>query len=170
MMATRPRDLDGPLERARRRFDRWRRTRRHGARIPNALWALAVAAAREHGINPTSEHLHLDFNHLKKRLEADSVTTVAARNEFPKRAEAPFPRATHPPKDSEFRFQGSARRRRRSLTKGATFVELAPAPAALPPCTIELENAQGAKMRIHLASPEGLDLAALIASLGKWKR
>lgn len=45
------------------------------------------------------------------------------------------------------------------------FIELAPSPAALPACTIELENAQGAKMRIHLAKPESLDLVALSRSL-----
>jgi len=52
----------------------------------------------------------------------------------------------------------------------ATFVELVPPPTALSPCTIELENAQGAKMKIHLASPETLDLVALSRSLWSRKR
>jgi len=41
----------------------------------------------------------------------------------------------------------------------AAFVELVP--PGLSPCTIELENAQGAKMRIHLANPQALDWVAL---------
>lgn len=142
----------GTLERARRRFDRWRRTRQHGARIPNALWALAVEAAREHGVNPTSAYLHLDFNHLKRRLEAGSLKATAKGTV------------------SESSSNGSGYGGGRPSTKAATFVELTSLPAAVPPCMIELENAQGVKVKIHLANPERLDLAALIGSLGKRKR
>lgn len=56
--------------------------------------------------------------------------------------------------------EGSARLRRRSP---ARFVELVP--PSLSPCTIELENARGAKMRIHLANPERVDWVALGRSL-----
>ncbi|MGH9352582.1 MAG: hypothetical protein ACRD2G_10535 [Terriglobia bacterium] len=136
------------LERARRRFEHWRRARRSGARIPNALWALAVAVAREHGVNPTSECLHVDFNHLKKRLATGSSP----------------PRES---KDFAFGLKGPARPPRPST---ATFVELTPSPSALSPCTIELENVQGAKMKIHLASPEAVDLVALSRSLWVGKR
>jgi len=47
----------------------------------------------------------------------------------------------------------------------SAFVELLPQPSGLSPCTIELENGQGAKMRIHLARPEAVDLLALSRSL-----
>ena len=46
------------------------------------------------------------------------------------------------------------------------FVELFPAlPAALPECTIELEQPSGTKMTISLRGAHGADLLALIASL-----
>jgi hypothetical protein len=47
----------------------------------------------------------------------------------------------------------------------STFIELVPPPSGLCPCTIELENGQGAKMKIHLARPEAVDLVALSRSL-----
>lgn len=46
----------------------------------------------------------------------------------------------------------------------SAFVELVP-PPGLSSCTIELENGQGAKMKIHLARPETVDLVALSRSL-----
>jgi hypothetical protein len=51
----------------------------------------------------------------------------------------------------------------RSRPRSPAFVELTP--AVLPSCTIELENAQGSKMKIHLAHPESLDLVALSRNL-----
>src|SRR5439155_3507891 len=98
-----------------------------GSRIPDALWTLAVAAAREHGVNPTAQFLHLDFNHLKKRLAA---------------------------------VPGAARQPR----SRAAFVELATPSHPLSPCTIELENAHGAKLKIHLANPASIDWVALARS------
>jgi len=47
----------------------------------------------------------------------------------------------------------------------SAFVELVPQPSGHSPCTIELENGQGAKMKIHLARPEAVDLLALSRSL-----
>ena len=47
----------------------------------------------------------------------------------------------------------------------AAFVELAvPGPAAFGECTVELEDASGAKMRIHLQGVEVPDLVALCRS------
>jgi hypothetical protein len=52
--------------------------------------------------------------------------------------------------------------------KEATFVELFPPGASGPTaCTIEMENAQGGKMKIHLQGPGALDLAALSSNF--WK-
>ncbi|MGH9445023.1 MAG: hypothetical protein ACRD3O_04755 [Terriglobia bacterium] len=133
----------GTLEEGRRHFERWRKTRAHGSRIPEALWALAVKAAREHGVKLTAQYLHLGFNDLKRRLEASSA--AAARK----------------PRDSAFPSQGSGRRRQRA----ATFVELAPPPTALSPCTIELENAQGSKMKIEFKGVATSELVALSRAL-----
>jgi hypothetical protein len=119
------------LEQARRRFERWRKTRAStrgvGSRIPEALWTLAVEASQEYGVNPTAQFLRLDYNHLKKRLRAASG---AARVDRP----------------------------------GATFVELPTPSHHLSSCTIELENAHGAKLKIHLANPASIDWVALTRS------
>jgi hypothetical protein len=47
----------------------------------------------------------------------------------------------------------------------ATFLELAPpASAGACDCTLELENASGVKMRVHLKSTQAPDLVALSRS------
>ena len=61
------------LEATRRRFERWRRSRKIGARIPEALWAAGVKLAEADGIHTTARALGVDYYALKKRLEAKSV-------------------------------------------------------------------------------------------------
>jgi len=58
------------LEAARRRLETWRKSRRRGKRIPAALWALAAALARTHGVSRVSQTLGLDYHGLKRRAEA----------------------------------------------------------------------------------------------------
>ena len=55
---------------------------------------------------------------------------------------------------------GSVRLRR----PRATFVELPAPSSSLSPCTIELENEHGAKLKIYLANPASLDWVALTRS------
>jgi len=64
------RDLPARLDGLHRRFERWRRRRQGRSRIPEALWASAVRAAGEYGLNATARALRLDYYALKKRLEA----------------------------------------------------------------------------------------------------
>jgi hypothetical protein len=64
------RDVPARLEGLSRRFERWRRTRQGHARIPESLWASAVKAAGKHGLNRTVRVLRLDYNSLKRRMEA----------------------------------------------------------------------------------------------------
>ncbi len=53
------------------RLDRWRRTRTHArSPIPTALWADAVALARQQGLYRTARALHLDYGGLKAHVEA----------------------------------------------------------------------------------------------------
>ena len=59
-----PRDL----ERGRREFERWRRRRRRGERIPADLWRTATDLARRHGVSKASQALHLDYYALQRRL------------------------------------------------------------------------------------------------------
>jgi hypothetical protein len=63
-------DLPAGLESTRRRFDRWRQTRDGLSRIPEALWAAAVKAAGTYGLHPTVRALGLDYNSLKRHVEA----------------------------------------------------------------------------------------------------
>ena len=65
------------MERVRRRFERWRQTRTpRRSPIPDALWATAVALARQHGLYATSRLLRLDYTALKKRLPASDRTVA----------------------------------------------------------------------------------------------
>jgi hypothetical protein len=58
-----------------RRLERWRSNRQGRSRIPESLWAAAGELAREHGVNPVSRVLHLEFNHLKRVAESDRRRT-----------------------------------------------------------------------------------------------
>ena len=132
------RGLPARLERLQQRFEHSRRTRKARSHIPSRLWAAAVTMATTYGVNRTARALRLDYYSLKKRVEQ----AVGADHGF---AVAP---AGVP--------EGSA---------AATFLELAPlAPTSMCDCTVELENANGIKMRVHLKSFEAPDLAALSQS------
>jgi hypothetical protein len=123
-------DLSIRLEGVRRRFERWRRTRRFRSRVPESLWAAAVKMAGVCGVHRTARALRVDYYSLRKRVEQEVVESGVSE-------------------------------------AGATaFVELA-SPARIGPCecTLELENASGAKMRVHLKGVEAPDLAALSRSL-----
>ncbi len=59
------------LEETRRQIARWRARRPYrGAAMPAALWAAAVALARQHGLYTTARTLHVDYGSLKKRRDA----------------------------------------------------------------------------------------------------
>ena len=63
------RDLPARLEGLRRRFERWRRTRKVRSRIPEPLWAAAVKVAGTYGIHRTAKTLRVDYYSLKKRVD-----------------------------------------------------------------------------------------------------
>ena len=130
LMTTKKRqELPARLEEARRRFERWRRTRKVRSRIPEPLWASAVKLAGRYGIHRTAKALRVDYYSLKKRVEGRPAAT-----------------ASNVP----------------GATAGATFLELpAAAWTGSGECTLELEDAGGAKMRVHLKGFAAPDLAAL---------
>jgi len=79
------------LEKTRRRIARWRERRPYrGAAMPGALWAAAIALARQHGLYTTARTLHVDYGSLKKRLG----TTRARRVPAPAFIELPATRPT----------------------------------------------------------------------------
>jgi len=168
MNASKKCDLPAGLEGVQRRFERWRRTRRGHARIPDALWAAAVKAAGVHGLHRTVRALRLDYYSLKERVEQQAGTPRALA------ASAAGGPAT---RGAVGRRRPSARKRpgrRRADTAQSlpAFLELAPpavhgfatAPAGPCQCTVEWEDAAGAKMRVELKGTAMPDLAALSRS------
>ncbi len=133
MIARKTRVTRPTMEQARQRFERWRKARPPFSPIPQALWALAVKVASEHGVSQTAQALRLSYNALKKHLGSAGSS-------------APPPQPT------------------------ATFVELVPPPTGFALCTLELENARGDKMKVHLARPEAVDWVALSRSLWSAER
>jgi len=129
MMARKTRVIRPTLDRARQRFERWRKTRPPFSPIPEALWALAVKVASQHGVSKTAQALRLSYSTLKKHLDLAGGSAHGPQL---------------PP----------------------SFVEIMAPPTGSAPCVIEMENAPGAKMKIHLARPEAVDWVAL--SRGLW--
>ena len=133
------RGVPARLEELRRRLEGWRGTHRVRSRIPEGLWAAAVKAAARYGLHRTARALRLEYYSLKKRVEQHASIAV----DPPRKAVA---------------------RRRRNLGVTArpepTFLELAPV-ADRCECTLELEDAAGAKMRVSLKGAAMPDLVAL---------
>ncbi len=112
------------LSDVRRQFEDWRRSRRRGARIPEALWRAAASAGHEHGVSKTAQALRLDYYALKKRVELAPEKRSAAKT------------------CSEIKFL--------EIPLGA--------PSGRPECVLELEDGQGARLRVEL---QGAALAEL---------
>ena len=81
------------LDRVRWRFEHWRQTRPHPSRIPEALWTVAVAAAKTHGLHRTARALRLNYTDLKRRR--GGADDAAARTPFVELLSGPGP--TSPP-------------------------------------------------------------------------
>ena len=63
----------GPsLELTAQRLARWREVRRHGERIPPALWAAAVELAEAYGAWRVADVLHLDLERLGRRMQREA--------------------------------------------------------------------------------------------------
>jgi len=61
--------LPRSLEVVRRRFEKWRRTRQAGSRIPKLLWTAAVKMAGIYGLHRTARALPVEYYSLKKHIE-----------------------------------------------------------------------------------------------------
>ena len=138
MGTSKTRDFPIELEGVRQRWEDWRRTRRTRSWIPESLWATAVRAAAVYGICRTAKALRVDYYALKKRLEQESAGGADRSGE---NAAATFLELTSP-----------------------TDHGLAAVPVGRCECVVELEDADGAKMRIHLKGAQAPDLAALSRS------
>lgn len=70
MRSKKPQAIPARLEAGRRRFERWRKTRKGHSRIPEPLWTSAVRLAGAYGLCRTARTLRLDYNALKKRVNS----------------------------------------------------------------------------------------------------
>ena len=71
-MTVRGNDVEVPaaMRSVSRKLQRWRSKRKGRARIPESLWIAAGKLAREHGVNPVSRALGLEFNRLRQMAES----------------------------------------------------------------------------------------------------
>jgi hypothetical protein len=102
-------------------FERWRRSRRRGTRIPAALWDAAVGAARDCGVSKVAGALGLDYYKLKQRLEEASGPAPARGGGF---LEIPLP--SLPASECVFELEDGQGARLRVAFKGASPAELEP--------------------------------------------
>ena len=147
MVTRKTRCLPTCLEKVQRRFERWRQTRKIPSRIPRSLWASAARVAGTYGLSRTAKALRVNYQVLKQRVDENT----AARGEPEK---------------------STAERHRPWIDQAlpaSAFLELAP-PMRVGSCqcVLELEDASGAKMRVHLQGAETPDLTALSHSF--WDR
>ena len=66
MSARRTAEVASGMEQTRRRLEHWRKTRRAGRPMPEALWSAAIRLAQRHGAYPTARALGLEYNKLKR--------------------------------------------------------------------------------------------------------
>ena len=95
MHARFPSSQPADLDLARREFERWRRGRPRGARIPAVLWRTAVDLARSHGVSKTSQTLHLDYYAVQRRLAETEPKRPTVAAEF---IELSLPASAHVPR------------------------------------------------------------------------
>ncbi len=110
------------LEQLGLRLIRWREARVRGQRIPVQLWAAAVDMARQFGVQPVAKGLRVDYKRLKRRVQGAGGVAPAGKIDTRK--------------------------------VDTRFMEMVVSPPSAAPgrceCAVELENAQGAKMRVQL--------------------
>lgn len=70
------------IEQVRKRFERWRNSRRRTRRIPDELWAAAIEVARRDGVTRTAEALHLDGGKLKRLMVRADSSAASSRPTF----------------------------------------------------------------------------------------
>jgi hypothetical protein len=70
MMTNKAPALPVHLDEVRRHFERWRKGRAPGTRIPETLWERAVELVQEYGLYRVGKELHLNYQALKHRVKA----------------------------------------------------------------------------------------------------
>jgi hypothetical protein len=134
-------DLSTTLARVRRSVQQWRREHRPRTPLPPSLWCEIAALARAWGINRTARALRMDYYSVQKHAAAKG-----SDEEAPRFVEVLPGRLAN------------------GTMAGSTM------PAGGPQCTIEVEDADGSKMRIRLQGGELPDVLALARALREGRR
>jgi hypothetical protein len=108
----------GELGEAKRRFERWRRSRERRERIPDELWQLAVRVATVHGVSGTARRLGLNPTKLKEQME--TRTQGHAAEQRPRFVELPWLGAAPVPECLLEAEDAAGRKLRIHLKAGAT--------------------------------------------------
>jgi hypothetical protein len=134
------RTLPARLEAARRRFERWRRTREGGSRIPDPLWNSAVKLSATYGIHRTAKTLRLNPDSLKKHVASASGKGSGRL--------------------------GKSRPQTAGREAATAFIELLPLERSMAPeCIVELENPCGAKMRFQVTGGQTLNVVTAVSKV-----
>jgi hypothetical protein len=114
--------ISSPLKEIQKQFEDWRNTRQKREPIPEALWEAAVRVAEYDPIGRVSRILRLDYQKLKKRIQARCGDN----------------------------FFGA--------DLGARFIEIDSRQLLYPmECIVEMEQSDGARMKMHIKSPNGFN-------------
>jgi hypothetical protein len=111
------------LASVRRDLDDWRQEPGRTRRIPEPLWAAAVAVARDHGVAAASRALGLDYYALKKRVESSGLPGSGF-------VEVAWP-ATSPAPEGVLELEDGRGGRLRVELRGAAVAEVAAVACAL---------------------------------------
>jgi hypothetical protein len=141
-MANRSRgEIPKPVRELRGKIEVWRRSRVGRGRMPEALWSRAASLAREHGVWWVSRSLGVNYQSLKRRVDAAEGEVIE-----PSRAAGGSESVSFVELDAE-QFLG------RGLGETAL---------------VELVASDGARLTVRLAGERNLDVETLAA--GFWSR
>ena len=133
-------EVSADIAEVRGRIARWRATRTKRSPMPAPLWEAAARLAERHGIYPIARGLRVNYDSLKCRALA-----------------------------------GASAREPKAATRAASpFIEVGPVtlpPVGSPPATgpaVELVDARGAKLTMHLGNGDRLDIVGLARAF--WAR
>jgi len=142
-MRTKTNLTDPDIEQLSRHLACWRKAHHAPSPIPPSLWKRAAELATRLGVCRTARALRLDYNALKRRVAALPVGQGQAFGTSRGKSCQPAPPSADP--------------------TNATFLELlAPKSATIAECTMALESARGAKLRIDMRGVPATSVAAVV--------
>jgi hypothetical protein len=106
-----------------RRFERWRRHKKHRSPIPEGLWASAADLACKYGLAKTARTLGINYYSLKERIEAGSRQGCRQHNVRPEFVEL-IPQPTAAISECTVEMEGPSGARMRIHVKGAATPDL----------------------------------------------